>query len=116
MKYYTIKDNIKRSMLLLCFLTFNIIISQANNDGLYNVKSQESAASNGLYTEEQPQVTNENSSSGLFSEDEETLYAPPGGGAPIGGVPVENGYLILILLASGYFIQKGYKHRKLNNK
>jgi hypothetical protein len=104
----------RRKILLLCCMAFSLAICHANNSRLYADESPQNEKStisdNGLYSQEQSQTLTDDTSGGLFGEDDETLYAPPGGGAPIGGVPVENGYIVLSILGSGYFFFK--KRRK----
>ena len=100
-----------RKILLLCCITYSISICHADDFHLYTDKpgSETTTTNKGLFSDEKTQTTEANASSGLFGEDEETLYAPPGGGAPIGGVPVKNGFIILSILGTCYFLSKRVK-------
>ena len=97
----------RRKILLLCCMAFSLVICHADDFRLYADESPQNENStisgNGLYSQEQSQTLTDDASGGLFGDDGETLYAPPGGGAPIGGVPIENGYMILSILGAGYF-------------
>lgn len=104
----TITNFLNKKRLLFAFVLACGFSLNATND--FNFFSSESTDSN------KSEEYSSGNSETIMSDDElnfwgeqPELKAPPGGGAPIGGVPVEDGYLVLSAIGLSYLV---FKNRK----
>lgn len=114
MNYIEKRLNLGKRVLLLCFLVFSVSASYADTFKLYQedgTKDQEQGSSGSLFqTDDATQMTDEDSFN-LYED--QTLKAPPGGGAPIGGVPVSDGAWVFLVLAGSYLCSKSLRLSRL---
>ena len=102
------KKGVKSTILLICFVFVNVLIyanqgynpSDINNT-FYN--KSESLSPSEKYS---PAVENPYTpfGSGLQNEEPPILFAPPEGGDPIGGLPIEDASFVIILATLVYGI------------
>lgn len=96
----------KLRLLILSLLMFQISVSSAEDFGLYsNQSSVSQQEQNGIMLSSDDDLQSSASDPLFDFYEEPTLQAPPGGGPPIGGVPVDHAYLVIILLGALYVVK-----------
>lgn len=95
----------KRKLTTLLFAVCCTLAIHANDFNFYSDNSEATQEQNISSSSDNSGLLTDDASSGLFDGEPE-LKAPPGGGAPIGGVPVEDGYWAFFLIGTGYLIYK----------
>lgn len=107
----------KNHFFILCFLLFSISTYCSNDSfNLYQESgdNEQPQEQTGLISSQESSLTTDDELN-FFENEDPVVKAPPGGGPPIGGVPVKDGYWIVFALAGIYLFSKGFKSTKMNS-
>lgn len=108
MKINNLKAGLKEKLLLIYVLLCSVTVSYAENFSFYSEEPTNTQTSQNDYllNKEESNLFNDETEFTFYDQD---LKAPPGGGPPIGGVPVEDGCLLICLLGVGFYFLKEKK-------